>query len=82
VVISPSGVREITVPWHKIVTVSLFDVPIFKDRSFGNSIMKDGRDVDVFDLIIVLVWSCSDFDTSDKDVFEFSSVVFPFNGVE
>ena len=29
---SPSGVRQISVPRHEIITVSLFDTPIRKDR--------------------------------------------------
>ena len=31
-VVFPSGVRQISVPWYQIVTISLFDIPIFKDR--------------------------------------------------
>ena len=79
---APSGVREISVPWHQIVTVSFFDVPILKDRSLGNSIVEDCRDVDVLDLVVVLVASCSNLDSSDKDVLEFSSVVVCSDGIK
>lgn len=79
-VVFPSGVRQISVPWYQIVTISLFDIPIFKDRWLGNSIVEDGTDVDMFDLVVVLVWSSSDLNTSDKNVSKSSGVEFTLDG--
>ena len=79
---APSGVREISVPRHQIVTVSFFDVPILKDRSLGNSIVEDGSDVDVLDLVVVLVASGSNLNSSNEDVLEFSSFVVCSDGIK
>ena len=79
---APSGVREISVPRHQIVTVSFFDVPILKDCSLGNSIVEDRCDVDVLDLVVVLVASGSNLNSSDKDVLKFSSFVLGSDSIK
>lgn len=43
--------------------------------------MKDGCDVDVFDLVVVLIRTGPDFNSSDEDVFKFSFVVFGLDGI-
>lgn len=42
--------------------------------------MEDGTDVDMFDLVVVLVWSSSDLNTSDKNVSKSSGVEFALDG--
>ena len=74
--VSPSGVRKISVPWHEIITISLFDTPIFKDRGLGYSIGEYRCDMDVLDLVIVLVRSGTDFNTSAQNVSKLSCVPF------
>ena len=44
--------------------------------------MKDDSDMHMFDLVIVLVRSRSDFDSPDEDVFEFSFVIFCCDGIK
>lgn len=44
--------------------------------------MKDGGDVDVFDLVIVLVRSGTDFNTSAQNVSKLSSVPFALKGLQ
>lgn len=78
--IFPSGVRQISVPWYQIVTVSFFDVPILKYWSFRSSVVEDCSDMHVLDLVVVLVASCSNFDSSNENVFEFSSFPLSFDG--
>jgi hypothetical protein len=78
----PSGVREISVPRNEIITVSFFDTPTFKHRSLGNSIMEDDGNVYVSDLVVVLVASCSDFDSSNKYVLNSSAVGVSPDGIE
>lgn len=62
------GDWERTVPWNHIVTVPGFDVPTFKDTRFRVDRLEDDRDVDVLDLVVVLHWSCSDLNASNKEV--------------
>ena len=44
--------------------------------------MEDGCDVDVLDLVVVLVWSSSDLNTSDKNVSKSSCVDVSLDGCE
>ena len=81
-VTSPAGVREISVPWHEIIAVALFDTPMLNDGGFADSIVKDRCDVHVFDLVVVLVRPRTDFDTSDEDVFESSGVPVCSDGIK
>ena len=74
------GVRKITVPRYEIVTVSLLDTPIFNDARFADTIVEDGCDVHVLDLVVVLERPSSDFDSSNKDVLESSRVPVLFDG--
>lgn len=80
--ILPSGVRQISVPRHQIVTISLLDSPILKDCSLANSIVKDGCDMHVLDLVVVLEWSGSHFNSSNKDVLESSASPVVSDGIK
>lgn len=73
-VTSPSGVRQISVSWNEIVTVSLFDVPILKDTGLGNPIVEDCGDMNVSHLVVVLVGTGADLSTSDKNVSKLSGI--------
>lgn len=73
-VVAPSGVREITVPRHEIVTVSSLDTPILKDGGFADVVVEDSGDVDVLDLVVVLMGSCTDLNTSAQNVSKSSGV--------
>lgn len=81
-VISPSGVRQISVPWHEIIAVSFFDVPIRKDRSLGNSIVEDRGNVYVLDLVVVLVRTGAEFNSANEDVHKLSSSLLGLDGGE
>ena len=79
---SPSRVREITVPWYEIVAVSFFDVEVLEDGGLGHSVVEDECAVDVSGLIVGLVWSCADFNTSAQNVSKLSSVPFALKGCQ
>ena len=74
-VITPSFVRQISVPWYKIVAVPLLDVPILKDSSFANPVVEDCRNVDMSDSVIVLIGTGSDLASSNQNILEFSSSI-------
>lgn len=71
----PSGIRQTSVPWYEIITISSLDVPIFKDCALGNSIDEDGGNVHVADSEVILELVFSDFDSSDEDVAHSASLV-------
>ena len=81
-VITPSFVRQISVPRHEIVAVPRLDIPVFKDCSLACSVVEDCGDVHVPDLVVILVASCSDFWSSHQDVLELSTVVVGSNGIK
>ena len=76
------GVRQISVPRHEIIAVSLLDIPILKDCSLGNSIMDDRRHVHVLDFVVVLVRPRSFFDSSNKDILESSGIPVSLDGIK
>ena len=77
----PSGVRQTSVPRNQIVTVSLLDIPSRKNGPFTDAVDEHGSNVDVFDLVIVLVWLGSDFDSSHQNVFKPSGVPGGLDGL-
>ena len=81
-VIPPSFVRQISVPWYEIVAVPLLDIPVLKDCSLGCSVVEDRGDMHMSDLVVVLVASGSNFGSSNQDVLELSSVKLGSNGIK
>lgn len=78
----PSGVREISVPRNEIITVSCFDIPIFKNGRLGHAVVEDDADVHMLDLVVVLVGSGTNLNASDKNVSKLSLVVFSLDSSE
>lgn len=81
-VITPSLVRQISVPWNQIVAVPLLDIPVLKDCSLGCSVVEDCGDMHVSDLVVVLVASGANLGSSNQDVLELSSVKLGSYGIK
>lgn len=73
---SPSAVRQISVAWNEIITVSFADVEVLENGRLGDSVVVDETQVRVSDLVVIVGWSGANLKTSDKNVSKFSGIVF------
>ena len=81
-VISPSGVRKISVPRYEIVAISLLDIPSLKNGALGDTVDEDDGDVDVSDEVVVLVRSCANLNSPNENILNTSSVEMSTDGIE